>query len=242
VPTFLDERQPLYLRIRDDLAARIAAGEWRPGDAIPAEDALAEHHGVALGTVRKAIDELVRAGMIERRQGRGSFVRRSDFGNAMLRFFRHTDAQGRPLLPSASLLERRVEQAPPEIAAALGLAAGAPILMLFRLRSNQGEPILAEDIALPLPRFEALADWPADEFGDLLYPFYEKVCGAIVARARERISFGYAQPRLAAPLGLDPGAPIVVIERTALGYDAAPLEWRRSYGAAERFSYTIDIQ
>ncbi|MFM7346829.1 MAG: GntR family transcriptional regulator, partial [Tagaea sp.] len=106
-----DSRLPIYLRIQDALVAEIAQGALKPGDALPSEDNLAKRFGVALGTVRKALDGLAADGKLDRRQGRGTFVRRADFGNALFRFFRHTGADGAPLRPAARLIDRRAGKA-----------------------------------------------------------------------------------------------------------------------------------
>ena len=75
----LDQRLPRYHRVRGVLSAEIAARRWKPGEAIPSEAEIAEAHQVSVGTVRKAIDSLVAAGVLERFQGKGTFVRRPDF-------------------------------------------------------------------------------------------------------------------------------------------------------------------
>lgn len=237
-----DRRLPIYLRIQDALVAEIAQGAMKPGDALPSEDRLAKRFGVALGTVRKALDAMAADGKLDRRQGRGTFVRRADFGNALFRFFRHTDAQGGPLRPTARLIDRRDALADAALAARLGLRPGAPILALFRVRLVGEEPILAEEIALDAKRFAALRALPVAEFGDLLYPTYERVCGAVVARASEIIRFGQASARVAKALGIAKAAPVAAIERTAFAIDGMPLEFRRSYGPADRFAYTVEIK
>ncbi len=56
-----DERLPLYQRLRDEMLGKIAAGEWLPGEAIPTEAELTRQYGVAIGTVRKAVETLVLA-------------------------------------------------------------------------------------------------------------------------------------------------------------------------------------
>ncbi len=236
-----DERLPIYQRLKDDLAARIAQGEWRPGDAIPAESELATRHGVAVGTVRKAIEGLVQQGWLERRQGRGTFVRRAEFGNALFRFFRLTDAGGRPLRPEGRLLARRAGIAG-AAADGLRLRRGDRVLWLSRLRLVDGQPLLLEEIALPLPRFERIAALPVEVFRDLLYPMYEREAGQVVARAHEHISFGRADEAAAEHLGVRRGSPVAVIDRVAFGFDDRALEWRRSQGPAERFGYDIDIR
>src|SRR5213079_3357834 len=79
---------PRWARIATALKGRILAGEWASGTAISAESALAEHYGVALGTMRAAIQALVDQGLLERVHGRGTFVRGALTGATMARFFR----------------------------------------------------------------------------------------------------------------------------------------------------------
>lgn len=81
-----DERLPLYQRLRDSLAEQIANNRWRPGEAIPTEAALSAEYGLSTGTVRKAIDLLVSDNILERQQGRGTFIRRAQFQSSLFRF------------------------------------------------------------------------------------------------------------------------------------------------------------
>lgn len=237
-----DARLPLYQRLKDVFVERISLGDWSRAAALPSENQLAETYGVAVGTVRKAIEALVADGVLERQQGRGTFVRRPDFGNALFRFFRLSDASGAVIKPTARILVRTVGPADRVVAEALKLAPRAPVLKLLRERCVGGQSILVEDIAVDVTRFKALVDRPIEAFGDLMYPLYEEVCGQLVTRATENISFGTATPRIAKALGRDTGAPIAVIERVARGFDGAPLEWRRSCGLADQFNYTIDLK
>jgi GntR family transcriptional regulator len=237
-----DARLPRYQQLRDAVTSQIAAGVWKPGDAIPAEQALAETHGLALGTVRKALDALVAEGLLEKRQGKGTFVRRAEFSNSLFRFFRFHDAEGRQAIPEGRVLVRKRVAASPEAAARLGLAPGAPAIRLSRLRLVEGKPLLAEDIWLPAERFAALMELRPTEFSDLLYPLYEELCGQSIASAEESLSIEPVDAANARLLALEPGAPVVVIERVARGYDRQPLEWRRSRGPADRFHYRVEIR
>ncbi|MFD2185019.1 GntR family transcriptional regulator [Rhodoplanes azumiensis] len=237
-----DQRLPIYQRLKDALAERIQDGAWKPGEAIPAESDLASEFGVALGTMRKAIEGLVQQGLLERQQGRGTFVRRADLGNTLFRFFRHTGKGGRPVVPTQRLVGRRTAAAGREAARALGLTADDPVLWLKRLRLVDGAPLVVDEIALPLPRFQALATLAPEKFEGLLYPLYEREIGITVARATDRIAFGRATASVAKALGIAAGEPVVVIDRTAFGLDGVPLEWRRSHGPADRFSYDVEIR
>ncbi|HZH27301.1 MAG TPA: GntR family transcriptional regulator, partial [Azospirillaceae bacterium] len=182
-----DARLPLYERVKEALAERVRGGEWAPGDALPSEAALAGAYGVALGTVRRAVSDLVEDGLLERRQGSGTYVRRGAFASSMFRFFRLQGAEGAPLHPEGRLLTREIVPATAEMARGLGLEAGAPVIRMDRVRLVDGEPLLAEDIALPLEPFRAFLAVPEDELGPLLYPIYADVCGQVIVRAEETL-------------------------------------------------------
>ncbi|KHL69613.1 MULTISPECIES: GntR family transcriptional regulator [Pseudomonas] len=231
-----DERLPLYQRLKDEMLDKIADGTWLPDQAIPTEAELTRHYGVAVGTVRKAVDMLVAEGLLQRIQGRGTFLRRPNFDGSLLRFFR-----GGEQVPEGRILSRSLETPPASVAQALGLASGEQTLRLLRLRLIDGLPLFHEVIWLPATRFAALLDIQPEAFGNLLYPFYEQTCGQRVASAKETLTVEPAGADIAATLGLEAGNPVVVIERLALGYDRQPIEYRVSRAAADTFRYQIEI-
>jgi GntR family transcriptional regulator len=237
-----DIRLPRYQRLRDHLAAQISAQRWKPGDAIPSEGEMAATHAVSIGTVRKAVDCLVAEGLIERRHGRGTYVRRARFNSSLFRFFRFQSETGERRVPQARILQRKVVPAPSAAASALRLEEGTALINLSRLRLVDGVPLLAEDIWLEKARFEALIDLDASQFGDLLYPLYEDRCGQIVASADETLTVEQATRMQARLLGRDEGAPLIVIARIAFDPQRKPIEWRRSRGPADRFHYHAEIR
>ena len=129
-----DERLPLYQRLRDEMLGKIAAGEWLPGEAIPTEAELTRHYGVAVGTVRKAVETLVAEGLLLRAQGRGTFVRRPNFDGSLFRFFRQVNASGQSQVPQSRILDCRQVPADAAASQALKLSEGAPCIFLQRLR------------------------------------------------------------------------------------------------------------
>ncbi|MFJ4068401.1 GntR family transcriptional regulator [Pseudomonas sp. NPDC089996] len=236
-----DPRLPLYQQLREEMLAKIAAGHWLPGAPIPTEAELTRSYGVAIGTVRKAVDTLVNEGLLLRSQGRGTFVRRPNFDASLFRFFRQVDSTGQRLVPTSRIIGKQLLEPPADVSSALALHPGEQVVRLERLRLIEGRPLFHEEIWLPASRFLALMDIDADTFGDLLYPFYESHCGQCVASARETLTVGTADGASAEHLAISQGAPVVVIQRTAQGYDRNPLEYRLSQAAAEGFRYQIDI-
>ena len=237
-----DDRLPRYQRLRDEMVALVAARHWRPGEAIPTEQALAKSYDVAVGTVRKAVDLLVAEGLLERFQGRGTFVRRASFDSSLFRFFRFQTRQGERRIPESRILRREVVEAPSAVAATLQIAKGAKVIQMSRLQLIDDVPMLAEEIWLPFDRFAAFAQLELTEIGDLLYPVYEAQCNQVIASATETLTVEAIGPLHARLLRIRPGTPAVVIERLAYGYDRQPLEWRRSRGPASEFIYQAEIR
>lgn len=235
-----DARLPLHARLRDVLTARIASGEWTPTQPLPAETGLAAYYGVALGTIRRVLGELVEQGLLERRHGSGTFVRRAKLDASLFRFFRYGDAH--PSAPTGRILSFDQARLPPPAAGALSEPAGSEALHLHRVRLRDDEPLLVEDIWLPLPKFAALAQQHRDDLGDLLYPAYERYCDVVIASAEEVLTIGTADAGDALLLRCRRGDPLVFIERTARTHDGTPVEWRRSAGRAADFRYRVEIR
>ncbi|MCO5785055.1 GntR family transcriptional regulator [Pseudomonas sp. G11-1] len=237
-----DERLPLYQQLSDEMLARIAAGEWLPGTPIPSETELTRLHGVAIGTVRKAVDTLVKQGILERNHGRGTFVRRPQFAESFFRFFRQVSPTGNQPVPQSRILTRSLELPPEAVRHSLALEKNEPTVYLTRERIIQEDRLFREEIWLPKDRFSPLLDIDPTQFANMLYPFYEERCGQLIASARETLTIESADKHMAKLLGIAAGEPVVAVERIALGYDATPLEYRLSRGAAEGFRYQIDLR
>lgn len=238
----IDPRLMRYQKLRDELASKIARREWRPGEVIPGQEELAKSYGIAVGTVRKAVDLLVAQGLLERIQGRGTFVRRASFDGSLFRFFRFQDKSGERRIPASEILLREVVESPSAAAEKLKLKGRAKVIHMLRLRTIDGEPVLIEDIWLPFEKFKNFASIQLQQIGDLLYPAYEEHCGQVVGSASETLSVDTASAEDAKHLRLRPKTPVVVIERLAFGYDDTPLEWRCSRGPATHFRYHVEIR
>jgi GntR family transcriptional regulator len=137
---------------------------------------------------------------------------------------------------------REVTEAPSEVSATLRIERSARVIHMSRLRLVGDAPILAEEIWLPYKPFAAFAMLDTSEIGDLLYPVYETYCHQVIASASETLTIEIVDMMHARLLRIDPGTPVVVVERLAYGYDRRPLEWRRSRGPASEFAYQVEIR
>src|SRR6187431_2316174 len=122
---------PLHHQVYVDLRRALDAGEWRPGQQLPTERDLADQYGCSLITVRRALDELVREGRIERTRGRGTFVLRPRLDRDMAARSSFTaEMQERGLDAETRRISARPESATAVVADALGLEPGSPTLYL----------------------------------------------------------------------------------------------------------------
>ena len=236
-----DERLPRYQRLADTLRQKVVEQRWRPGDRLPSENAIAEEFGVAPGTARQALALLVDEGLLERHHGKGTFIRRPDFDQSLFRFFRFQNSSSERVIPESRILRREVVSAPGAVTHALQLRKNAKAISISRLRLLDGAPVLAEEIWLPLAPFKKFMELEENDIGPLLYPIYDTVCGQLVARAEETLTAEPVSAEYSRLLRLKAGAPVMVIDRLARGYDGKPLEWRRSRGPANRFLYFTEL-
>lgn len=229
-----DERLPAYVRLRDELARRIASGEWGSGEALPSDNRLAAETGLSVGTVRKAVQHLVDEGLLERRQGSGTYLRPPAFNATLFRFFQLRNADGTASIPSSRLISRASVAAPAEIAERL---SDAEVIRIDRLRMVSDQPMLSEEIYIPRGRFVGFETLDDALIGPLLYPVYLERYGVMVARAEDEVSFERADAVTARRLNLEPEDPVAVIRRTAFALTGEAVEWRIARGPADRFRY-----
>ena len=232
---------PLHHQVYLDLLGSLESGRWPAGQQLPTERELAAHYGCSLITVRRALDELVREGRIERTRGRGTFVLhpRLDRDIAGRASFAEEMRQ-RGLDPGTRLVSSRPESASVAVAAALDIEAGSPTLYLERLRLASGEPYLLEQVHLPAERFRGLL--AADLEGRSLYELLSTRYDTQVVRAREALEPVLLRAREARLLDQRRGAPALLIEGIAFDADGVPVEFGRTFVRGDRSRYFVERQ
>jgi GntR family transcriptional regulator len=231
--------RPLYRQVRDVLVKRIVDNVWQPGELLPSEFEIAADLGVSQGTIRKALDELEIENFIVRRQGKGTYVARHDEARILFQFFKLMPDSGKSEFPESQIFDVTVETANAEAAAALRLNAGTRVVCIERLRSLSGQTCIVERITLPRALF------PGIEKRDLpnnLYELYRSDFRVTVVRASENLKAVAATRREAKHLGIEVGAPLLAIDRTAYALDGRPVEWRVSLCQTDKQHYVSDLR
>jgi GntR family transcriptional regulator len=215
---------PAAIAIRDRLRQEIAAGELSPGQRLGAEREIAERLGVSRSTVRSALADLERSGAVRRVRGRagGIFVAERKVERDL------TSLAGLPAYlrrqgfqSDARVISTATVEADDEVAAALGLGAGALVLEVVRVRLADSEPISLERATFPASQFPDLLDRSlSGSLYELLQTHYRLEPGEAEEQI-EVVAAGAAEARL---LGVPRGVPLVAIARTAWSTDGVAFE------------------
>ena len=228
---------PLYRQIRQLIVSALDQGEWKPGELIPSEMDLAARFQVSQGTVRKAIDEMAAENLLVRRQGKGTFVATHHDARAQYGFLRLQRDSGPEVPAQSRFLECRRIRASAEIAAQLELKTGDPVVFVRRLLSFEFVPTVLDDIWLPGAAFRGLTAERLSQYHGPLYGLFETEFGTRMIRAEERIRAVAAEGDAIEVLGVDPGAPLLLVERLSYTYGDRPVEIRRGLCVTRNHHY-----
>jgi len=230
-------RGPLYAEVKRRVLGSLMGGEWPAGAAVPTEAQLARTYGVSIGTVRKALGELVAERVLVRRPGRGTFPARHDRDHMLEAFFNVVDSEGRKEFPGSELLSYRKTAADEAIAARLELKRGAPVIEYEHVLRLQGEPVIYDRVVVPRAVFPHLDESLLRERDMTIFGVYQTRCGVTVTRLEEWLRATAAPASAARHLKVKRGAPVLAIERMAQTYDGTPVEYRERYVDTSRHAY-----
>jgi GntR family transcriptional regulator len=226
---------PLYAQVKAIVLTRITGGDWPPGTALPAEIELARELGVSQGTVRKALDALAAEQVVVRRQGSGTYVAEHTPAHMLFRFFNIYDESGAQVLPDSEPARVTTGEASRVEGRKLELPEGAMVIRISRIRRRAGRAFMDDRIVLPEALFPGLAQ--EVEIPNTLYDLFQKRYRIHVARTEEQVTAVAVTRRLAERLGVKPGAPLLMIDRTTYDLSGRRIEWRLSYAHLDRAHY-----
>jgi GntR family transcriptional regulator len=227
---------PLYYQLKTMIEDRIASGEWKPGMRIPSEREFCEQFNISRITVRQAVAELVVDGRLIREHGRATIVAEPRIQQSLTRLTGFSqDMLARGLRPGARVLRMRAMTAPPDIAAALRLAAAAPVIMLQRLRLASGEPMALETAYLVDRLCHGVL---AEDLSDRsLYQWLKDQSGITPSRAEQQLSATACPAVEAKLLDIRKGSPVLHIYRTTFAGNDLPFEFVESYYRGDKYVF-----
>ena len=232
---------PLYSQIREILRQRILDGSYQPHQQMPSESELIKSFGVSRITVRQALSDLQRAGLIFKIHGKGTYVSKpkafqnigqlQGFGEAMASMGYETYSQ---VVSIKTLPAGRI------VGPKLRVKEQEQITELRRLRYLNREPISFDVTYVP----KAIGDRLAQE--DLahrdIFLILENEYGLSLGQAEMQIEAMLADEPLAGLLKIEEGSPVLRIERLTFTADEKPLDYEHLYYRGDAFQYRLRIE
>lgn len=227
----------LYRQVKRQLINDIQSGLAAPGAALPNEKDLALRFNVSVGTVRRAVDELVAEHVLLRQQGRGTFVGKLDRERFMFQFFKIAPRTGPSEFPDVRLHKFSKSSASRTEALALGLHGTQSVFRIENVLYLKGRPVIHDQIAIAAAMFPGLTQAAFTARTTTIYGHYQAAYGITIVEADERVRAELAKPESAQLLNLDPANPVLCIERVAYTFDRKPAEFRTSIVDTRDFDY-----
>ncbi len=228
-----------YYQVKEILQRSIEAGEYKPGDRLPAEQTLCERFGVSRITVRKALDLLVREGFIYRERGRGTFATVPPLKQPaqIISFTEELKRLG--LKPSTKVLKAEILSGRKKIAQYLSLNAEEEIVLIKRLRLANGEPIGIETSYLPHKLFPNIL---SEDLSSSLIEITREKYSLSLRRATQRVKAIAILRKEAALLGIKPGSPVLYFERISFLADNRPAEYLEAIYRSDKYELTMELR
>jgi GntR family transcriptional regulator len=231
-------RVPLYEQIEAVLRERIHA--LQPGDRLPSDRDLADEFGVSFITARQAVSRLAADGLVTRQVGRGTFVAAPRLEKDMrgLTSFSE-DMRERGLTVRSEVLECSVGPATSEVAQALQILEGSPVMRLRRVRFADEIPMAIESAAVSVLAFPGLAD--EDFAHQSLYETLSRRYRVNLVVARGTLSAVAPSKEEAKLLRIARNVPLLVDRRTAFNEHFEPIEYGESRYRSDRYQVPVEM-
>jgi len=218
-----------YQEARDQIMAFIAAQRLERGSRLPTERQLSETLGVSRPTVRQALELLEADGLINRRQGSGTYVaepRVTVDVRVLVSLTRSILASG--MTPGARVLVSEVIPASAELADRFAVPPHTPLQHFERLRFADGRLVALERSWFPASIAPNLNAFDLEHRS--IYDVLEREYGVKLLRAEQSFDASVADEAVAALLECEPGSPLMVVHRLSFDFNGRPVEY-----AVDRF-------
>jgi GntR family transcriptional regulator len=229
---------PRYIQLANILRERILKGELEPRRSIPSERQLEKLFSVSRPTIRQAIDLLIRQGFLYREHGKGTFVSPPKLQKTISELTSFSeDMKRRSLTPGARILEFGLVEPPEAVRRHLELPAECKqILKVERLRMGDDIPMGIQTSYLHLPEGATITEQDLEENQSIYRLLLEKF-HLVPSEADETLEVTVATPREAELLGVAPGSPLLLSERTTFSQERQAFEFVKILYRGDRYRY-----
>lgn len=226
---------PVYLQISELLTRDIAAGRLIDGERLPPERDMAANLGIAVGTLRQALNTLTAKGLLHRVQGSGNYIRARPDASSVYSMLRLELAQGGGLPTARVLSVDRLAKDP----ALPPFGTSDQGHRIRRLRFLSGTIAAVEEIWLDGAVVDRIA--PSD-LSESLYLYYRQALNLWIVRAEDRVGQGPLPAWAPAEFPHPPGSPLPLVTRVSWAQDGRPVEASQTWYDPETVRYTVRLK
>ncbi|WP_047980196.1 GntR family transcriptional regulator [Ornithinibacillus contaminans] len=233
---------PIYYQLEEEIKSMIHHKQLKPGDLLPSEREYAEKYAISRMTVRQAISNLVKEGLIYRQKGKGTFVadKKIEQDLSGLTSFSE-DMRNRGLIPSNQLISFDFIPATEQLADILMIASGDMICKIKRVRLADEEPVALETVYTPQ---NVIGDMNYQDFSESFYDYVEKKLHFKIGFGHQTIEAALASDEERAHLHIQKGSPVLVMQRTTYLQDEqqTPIEYVTSTYRADKYKFKMKMK
>lgn len=231
------ERVSKHERVRRHVEQMIGDG-LSPHEQLPTEREFAETLEVNRQTVRRALDELERDGVVYRLQGAGTFVSATRISKSFELTSFSEDMRARGMRPGSRSVDVRISPAGQTVGYALNLSPREDVVRVRRVRTADDVPICLEESSFEAGSVPGLEN---GIIGDSLYDDLRTRFGLVAVRADQEIHAVVLDEEQAAALQTPPFSPAFLVKRTTYDARSRAVEYAESVYRGDRYSYQLSI-
>jgi GntR family transcriptional regulator len=232
---------PLYLQLKNALVADIDAGQYKPHERLMSERELGEKFKVSRMTVRQALTEMIREGILYTQVGKGTYVSESKIKQELKALTGFTqDMAARGTVASGQVLEARIVPATLTLFPIFSVTTNTELVLLSRLRLSDGQPLAIEEAYILHRVCPGILkhDFSRESLYNILATHYN----TILVRAEQTMEASLATPQEADLLQTTSHAPVLRIERLSYNEQSTLVEYVRSAYRGDRYKFHTTLQ
>ena len=231
---------PLYYQIKQNLFDIVSSGVFSAGDLLPSESEMGSYYGVTRLTIRQAVGELVREGILVRERGRGTFVAQPKLIHVMEHAVGFSERiRNAGMTPSTKVLSYDIVPALQDFSEHLGVNPEEPVYKLVRLRLIDGEPNMIQTTYLSTKKYPDMAD--VDFSKTSLYGILETRFGTLIVNAKKVFEPVLLTKKEATLLNTKAGTPALLMEVIAFDQFGNRVEFTQSLVRGDKSRIAVSV-
>ncbi|TCP20772.1 GntR family transcriptional regulator [Scopulibacillus darangshiensis] len=234
-----DSAKPLYEQLKNVLKEEIHRGIYKYGEKIPPEPVLCENYGVSRITARRAVSDLVKEDILDRQQGKGTFVKHHAVTRELLTvngFSDNVKTEGKE--PHSKVVSKEIITSTPYLEEGLEIPEGTKVLKLVRLLLIENGTVILDIAHYPLNRFPKLADYIGDSVST--YETLREVYHVQPSYNKRKLNIVLATKKESEFLNCELGEPLFEVKKLSYDSNKVPVHTSTLYAIGKNVTFTVN--